>query len=137
MAGVLADEDKLLLCDVRLTSTPFDNLELHLFTGSLNPTRTTTKSTYDANELSGTGYAAQAVSGWAAAALSGDGHAYSLATPLTFTNSGGSPWTTVTGWYWVDVANGVAVMGGRFGAPWTLAAGGSFPVTPYFQLTGE
>lgn len=135
MAGVMMNESKQLLLDQRLANPPYDNLELGLFSGSTVPDADTVIG--DLAEVTGTGYARQAVSGWSSAVLLGDGHAYSVATPVTFTNSGGGDWDEATGWFLWDVANSKLVMSGRFSVSFTLGAGLSKNVTPSSLLTGE
>lgn len=135
MADVLINESKILLATQRLSNPPFDDLRLGLATGAYVPVPGTVFG--NLTELVGTGYARVAITGWATPILLGDGHAYSAATPITFSNSGGVAWTEVTTWFWWDQVNSKLVRAGRFAASWILGAGGTRNVTPVYTLQGE
>lgn len=136
MTATFANESKQLLLDQRLANPPYDNLQYGLLTDAGNPLPEETLD--DLTEVSGSGYARQTVSGWSAALLLGDGHAYSEADPVTFTSTEPTdPWTTARRWFLWDVANSKLVAQGTLPTEFALAAGASRSITPLALLTHE
>lgn len=135
MPGVLVNGPKTQMLDQRTANPPYDTLEMGLFTGSTIPSPTTVIG--DLTEVTGTGYARQPISGWSAAILLGDNHAYAQAATVTFGPAGAGDWDESTGWFWFDNALNRLVAAARFTLPWTLPNGESFPFAPYDTLTGE
>ncbi len=133
--GAMNNVIKTMLMDQRTANPPFDNMELLIFTGALSPTQSTTMAAIEAVEQAGTGYARATITGWTTAVLSSN-QAVSSADQITFTNSGGSPWTESTGWAWVYVPDNEWVIAGRFTAAWTLGAGLSYITMPVHFITG-
>lgn len=135
MPGTLVNGVKAQMLDERVSNPPYDTLEMGLFTGSTVITPATVLG--DLTEVTGTGYARQTITGWSAAILLGDNHAYSQATVVTFGPAGAGDWDEATGWFWVDTTLNQLVAAARFTLPFTLPNGESFPFAPYDTLTGE
>lgn len=132
--GIIVNGVKQQLLDVRVVQPPFDTLVMGLFTGALVPTAATVLG--DLTPQTGTGYAEQPVSGWSASIMLANGKAFAAAAPVSFDNSGGTPWTETTGWYWRDTTLNRLVAVQRYLVPFVVSAGRSFPTTPFLTQTG-
>lgn len=132
--GIIVNGVKQQLLDVRVVNPPFDTLVIGLWTGVLVPTANTVLGNLTLQ--TGTGYAEQPLSGWSAAIMLANGKAFSAAAPVSFDNSGGTPWTETTGWYWRDTTLDQLVAVQRYLVPFVVSAGRSYPTTPFLTQTG-
>lgn len=136
MLGVVSDDSKNKMLDNELSSPPFTSLTMGLFTNDYTPTHASHIG--DLTELAVAGYVQQTVTGWSAAALSGDFHAVASAGAVTFLNTSGSDSPTIYGWFYYDTTANKLVCAGRFDLPFVLPATvGTVTLTPFFRKTGE
>jgi hypothetical protein len=80
----------------------------------------------------GSGYARQATAGWATPTLTGGDDGSTVATPVTFSNTSGSPIVAV-GFFYLAATTAVLLGGDNFTSPLTIPATvGTLTVTPQF-----
>lgn len=139
MLGVIFDQSKVALLTQLLAGGPFagSNCKMMLFDTLTSLDHADTLSTLTAHEAAFTGYARQTVSGWGTPALMADFHARAQAATVTFSNSGGSPSSTITGWALVDDGAGKVMQAGLYDTPFAIGASEDYLTTPFWTLTGE
>lgn len=136
-AGVIVDEIKILLLDQRVNVPPFDTAEFGLSEANITPDHATVAADLTTDEVTVTGYARQAVSGWGTPTLDGSFVANVTAAPVTFLNTSGGDSGTIYCWFVIDSVTGLLIMAGRFSVPFVLVAtSGTYTTTPYAKLTG-
>lgn len=109
--------------------------QVHLFTNNHTPSQADTIADY--TELVGTGYVEQAVNPWGSEVLGGDNFYTTTGPLLTFTNSGGTPWLPIYGWYLTDSSGAILLTAGLFAGPITIGVGGNLPFQPILACGSE
>ena len=136
-AGVIVDEIKIMLLDQRTANPPFDTAEMGLSEANITPDHATIAADLTADEVTVTGYARQALTGWTTPTLDGSFIANTTAAPVTFLNTSGGDSGTIYCWFIIDSVSGLLIMAGRFSTPFVVVAtSGAYTTTPYAKLTG-
>lgn len=126
--GVMSDEIKQDALDNLVATNPWARLKMGLFEGG--PTIDHATEFGDLTQVSGTGYGLQDVTGFTASVLTAAFKARTFADMVTFENTGGSPWTQATGWFFVEDVTDKLVFAQYFLAGFYLPAGETFDTIP-------
>jgi len=137
MTGVVQNQSKVVLNNARVANAPFTGAAVGLVkTTYLGPWDATAGNAPLADEAAWTGYSRQSLTSWSGSILTGDNHAQSGASVVSFGNSSGSD-QQAAGWFYYDNTNSKVFMLGQFAAPVTIPDGGSLPFAPFWRETGE
>ncbi len=129
---MLVDSGRSDLLKVVVGGVAVDTYNMGLFTNNHTIVEGTVLT--DLTEVSVSGYARQALTGFGGPTGPVGGVWTSTAGNVTFTNSSGSP-VTIYGWFYVGNARAVFYGGGNFGTALTLPAGGTLVFSPAWNDT--